>query len=370
LLHPLDDHPIHQTTEPLAHPATGDRNFYDRFFFNGYARDGSIFFAAALGVYRNRAIVDASFSVVRNGHQHSLHASRQGDALGELRVGPIAVAIEEPMRTLRLSVDSNEWGIEADLRFRARSVAVEEPRFVRREQGRLLMDSTRFTQFGSWEGSLRAAGEAIAVAPAAVLGCRDRSWGIRSIGERAPGPMLTAPQFFWLWAPLQFDDVCTHFDVNEDASGHRWHDNGVVVPLLRDARASAVDTAGVESMRAVEHHIEWQSGTRRAARARIALVGHDGTRHEIKLEPLTTFQMCGIGYLHPEWGHAVWKGPEAVGFESWKLADCNPLDPRFIHVQQLVRARWGKREGIGVLEQLVIGDYHPSGFTGLFTGAP
>ena len=167
MLHPLDDHPIHQTTEPLAHPVSGDRNFYDRFFFNGYARDGSLFFAAALGVYRNRGIVDASFSVVRNGQQHSLHASRQGDALGELRVGPIAVAIEEPMRTLRLTVDPNEWGIEADLRFRARSVAVEEPRFVRREQGRLLMDSTRFTQFGNWEGSLRAAGEALAVAPAA-----------------------------------------------------------------------------------------------------------------------------------------------------------------------------------------------------------
>jgi hypothetical protein len=369
MLHPLDDHPIHQTPEPLAHPATGDRNFYDRYFFNGYARDGSLFFAAAFGVYRNRAIVDAAFSVVREGEQHSLHASRQGDALGALRVGPIAIAIEEAMRTLRVTVDPNEWGIEADLRFRARSVAVEEPRFVRREQGRLLMDVTRFTQFGSWEGSLRAGGESFAVAPAAVLGCRDRSWGIRPIGERAAGPMLTAPQYFWLWAPLHFDDVCTHFDVNEDATGRRWHDNGVVVPLLRDANASAVDTAGVLSMRSVEHCIEWQPGTRRAARAEIVLAADDGTRHAIALEPLATFQMCGIGYLHPEWGHANWKGPEAVGGERWKLADCNPLDPRFIHVQQLVRARWGNREGIGVLEQLVIGEHQPSGLHGLFDAA-
>jgi hypothetical protein len=369
MLHPLDDHPIHQTPEPLAHPATGDRNFYDRYFFNGYARDGSLFFAAAFGVYRNRAIVDAAFSVVREGHQYSVHASRQGDALGALRVGPIAIAIEEPMRTLRVRVDSNEWGIEADLRFRARTVAVEEPRFVRREQGRLLMDLTRFTQFGSWEGSLRAGSESIAVTPVEVLGCRDRSWGIRPIGERAAGPMLGAPQYFWLWAPLHFDDVCTHFDVNEDASGRRWHDNGVLVPLLRDANASAVDTAGTVSMRSVEHHIEWQPGTRRAARAEIALIADDGARHAIALEPLATFQMCGIGYLHPEWGHAHWKGPEAVAGEHWKLADCNPLDPRFLHVQQLVRARWGDREGIGVLEQLVIGAHEPSGLTSLFDGA-
>ena len=369
MLHPLDDHPIHQTPEPLAHPVTGDRNFYDRYFFNGYARDGSLFFAAAFGVYRNRAIVDAAFSVVRGGHQHSIHASRQGDALDSLRVGPIAIAIEEAMRTLRVTVDPNEWGIEADLCFRARTVAVEEPRFVRREQGRLLMDVTRFTQFGSWEGSLRAGGDVIAVTPAAVLGCRDRSWGIRAVGERVAGPMLSAPQYFWLWAPLHFDDVCTHFDVNEDATGRRWHDNGVLVPLLRDASASAVGTAGTQSMRSVEHRIEWQPGTRRATRAEIALIAHDGTRHAIALEPLATFQMCGIGYLHPEWGHGNWKGPEAVAAEHWKLADCNPLDPRFIHVQQLVRARWGDREGIGVLEQLVIGAHQPSGFSGLFDGA-
>jgi hypothetical protein len=369
MLHPLDDHPIHQTPEPLAHPGTGDRNFYDRYFFNGYTRDGSLFFAAAFGVYRNRAIVDAAFSVVRAGHQHSVHASRQGDALGALRVGPIDIAIEEPMRTLRVTVGPNESGIEADLRFRARTVAVEEPRFVRREQGRLMMDLTRFTQFGAWEGSLRVGSDAVTVTPADAIGCRDRSWGIRPIGERAAGPMLSAPQYFWLWAPLHFDDVCTHFDVNEDATGRRWHDNGVVVPLLGGPGASTVDPTGLESMRSVEHRIEWQPGTRRAKSAEIALVAHDGARHAIALEPLVTFQMCGIGYLNPEWGHANWKGPEAVGAEHWKLDDCNPLDPRFIHVQQLVRARWGDREGLGVLEQLVIGAHEPSGLGGLFDGA-
>ncbi|RIK93803.1 MAG: hypothetical protein DCC71_23845 [Proteobacteria bacterium] len=371
MLHPLDDHPIHQTPEPLAHPATGDRNFYDRYFFNGYTRDGSLFFAAAFGVYRNRAIVDAAFSVVRAGRQHSVHASRQGDAHGGLVAAPIEIAIEEPMRTLGLRVAPNEWGLEAELRFRARSVAVEEPRFVHREEQRLVMDVTRITQFGVWEGSLRVAGETIAVEPRTVLGCRDRSWGIRPVGERAAGPMLSAPQFFWLWAPLQFDDCCTHFDVNEDASGRRWHQNGVVVPLLADpATSSPVDASGIRGTRDVEHRIEWQRGTRRAARAEIALVGHDGRRDAIALEPILTFQMLGIGYLHPEWGHGMWKGPAAAAGDSFAIADVNPLDPRFVHVQQLVRARWGERSGVGVLEQLVIGEHRPSGLSGLFDGAP
>lgn len=368
MLHPLDDHPIHQTAEPLLHPASGDRNVYDRFFFNGYTRDGSLYFAAAFGLYPNRGIRDASFSVVRDGRQHSLHASREAAPGGALEVGPISIAIEEPMRALRLRVLPNEWGLAADLRFAARTPAVEEPRFVRREQGRLAMDVTRFTQFGAWQGVLEAAGEALAIEPAAVLGTRDRSWGIRPVGERPPGPMLGAPQFFWLWAPVHFDDCCTHFDVNEDASGGRWHRFGALVPLLEPER-DPTDAGGVETARDVAHRIAWQPGTRRAARAEIDLVAPDGGRRTLALEPILHFQMLGIGYLHPEWGHGMWKGPEAVGGESWSLADCAPLDPRHLHVQTLCRARLGAREGVGVLEQLVIGPHAPSGFTSLFDGA-
>jgi hypothetical protein len=370
MLTTADDYPIHQTADPIACVGTSDRNFYDRYFFNGYARDGSLFFAAALGVYRNRAIVDAAFSVVHGGHQHALHASRQGDAADGLRVGPIEVAIEEPMRTLRLAVAPNDWGLTAELRFRARTPAVEEPRFVRREGGRLVMDVTRLTQFGSWEGRLGVGGETLRIAPADTLGCRDRSWGIRPVGARAPGPILAAPQFFWLWAPLHFDDCCTHFDVNEDADGRRWHENGVRVPLLADpAHSSAVDPAGIEPMRAVEHRIAWAPGTRRAASAELVLVGHDGARHAIALEPLLPFRMSGIGYVHPEWGHGTWQGPLAVHGESFAVDGCPPLEPRFVHVQELVRAHWGNRTGIGVLEQLVIGPHHPTGLTGLLDGA-
>ena len=51
MLTKADDYPVHQTADPIAYTATSDRNFYDRYFFNGYARDGSVYFAAALGLY-------------------------------------------------------------------------------------------------------------------------------------------------------------------------------------------------------------------------------------------------------------------------------------------------------------------------------
>ena len=64
---PLDDYPVHQTPVPVAHMATGDPNHYDRYWFNGYDVDGEWYFGVAMGVYPNRGIIDAAFSILRDG---------------------------------------------------------------------------------------------------------------------------------------------------------------------------------------------------------------------------------------------------------------------------------------------------------------
>jgi hypothetical protein len=79
--------------------------------------------------------------------------------------------------------------------------------------------------------------------------------------------------------------------------------------------------------------------------------------------------MKGIGYQHPEWAHGHWKGELAVAGESWKSADIDPLAWENLHTQQVVRARLGDEEGIGVLEQIAIGPHVPSGLTGFMDGA-
>ena len=98
MLTKADDYPIHQTPEPAAFAGT-DRNFYDRYFFNGYNPDGSEFFALAFGVYPNINIADAHFAVLRDGMQHNLHASRvlHMERM-DLRVGPIGIEVLEPLR--------------------------------------------------------------------------------------------------------------------------------------------------------------------------------------------------------------------------------------------------------------------------------
>ncbi len=367
MLNRLDDYPIHQTREPLAHPADASRNVYDRYFFHGYARDASLYFAVALGVYPNRGVMDAAFSVVRRGEQVSVHASRRAPVeRTETRVGPLSIDVLEPMRRLRVRVAPNPSGIEAELLFRARTEALEEPRQIRRHEGRVFMDATRFTQWGGWEGNLRCDGDSLALTPETHPGARDRSWGVRPVGEPEGGAPGAPAQVFFLWSPVHFGRFCTHVGLFEESSGRPWHAHAAVVPALGDGAPMEADPVG--------KRVRWRPGTRRVAEAALELVTREGSKLEIALEPLLDFQMLGIGYLNPEWGHGVWKGDEAVGASRWKSADLDPLDPRHVHVQQLCRARLrgmggDGEEGIGVLEQLAIGPHAPSGFEGLFDGA-
>jgi len=60
LLTPFDDYLIHPSADPIAHPATGDPNHYDRYWFNGQDKGGEFFLAGAMGHYPVRGVVDAN----------------------------------------------------------------------------------------------------------------------------------------------------------------------------------------------------------------------------------------------------------------------------------------------------------------------
>src|SRR4051794_39185632 len=115
MITPADDYLVHQTPYPIETVATTDRNFYDRYFFNGYRRDGEVYFAVAMGQYPNLGVFDCAFAVVHQGKERFVRASR---ALGSNRMdsgaGPIRVEVVEPLRKLRVTLAKNEWGIEAD----------------------------------------------------------------------------------------------------------------------------------------------------------------------------------------------------------------------------------------------------------------
>ncbi len=366
MLSRFDDFPIHQTPQPIAIPASSDRNVYDRYWLNGYQDDGAFYFAIGTAIYPHLGILDCGFSIVHDGEQHAFHASRRAPRdPSETEIGPFHLEVIEPMRRLRLRLDENETGIACDLLFTAKSACVEEGRQTRMVGTRTVMDATRFAQFGSWEGEISYAGKTLSVTRDRVPGTKDRSWGIRPVGAPDPGPAPanSVPQVFFLWAPIHWQDHCTHFGVFEDAAGQQWHSNANVVPVYEDPAAiPGIEDPALEVMVDCEHRIEYIPGTRRAAKAEITLVGANGRRLEIELEPLLCFRMKGIGYTHPEWGHGMWKGELAMAGEAFRVDEVDPMALENQHIQQVVRARCEGREGIGVLEQICFGPHARYGF--------
>ncbi|MCU1428138.1 MAG: hypothetical protein JWL83_2138, partial [Actinomycetia bacterium] len=199
VLTPLDDYPIHQTPLPIAHTVGGDPNHYDRYWFNGYRDD--LYFGIAMATYPNRDIIDAAFSVVHDGRQRSVFASgRLPLDRRETKIGPISIEMVEPLRVNRVRVDAPEHGIVADLTYHARTVAIEEPRQTMYQANRLVMDSTRLTQWGGWSGTIDVGGDRIEADFTDTRGTKDRSWGVRPVGMPAPiAPQSTVPQIFFLW---------------------------------------------------------------------------------------------------------------------------------------------------------------------------
>jgi hypothetical protein len=363
MLTKADDFPVHQTPEPIAF-AGQDRNFYDRYFYNGSTADGAVFFAAAMGFYPQLGIADAAFSLVIDGVQHNVRASRHivgGERL-DLEVGPIRIAIVVPLRQLRLVVTGNDSGITADLLFDARHAPIEEPRFIRRNGTRLFMDYTRMTQNGGWTGTITTPAGSIDLDPDTTLGTRDRSWGIRPVGapEPQPPPQGNFGQFFWLWSPCNFPGHAVFAHTNDDAHGLPWNRRAVVVPM--GAAAIEIDDPVLE--------LSYTPGTRRLAAARIRL----GDRGALSITPTgRNFYMHGLGYTHPVWGHGLDHGPLQIAHDRIDLAGFDDNAPGNLHIQALSTARlqWDGTEhvGRGVLEQLLIGPHAPSGFTGLLDGA-
>ena len=368
----FDDYCVHQTAAPVAQPAQSDRNFYDRYWFNGIDGAGNFLFEIGFGLYPNRHIMDGHFSVTLGATQYAFHGSRRAPReRAETMVGPLSVEIIAPMRQVRVRLEKNQHNIECDLLFTAASIPHEEPQNLMYDGGHLIMHNSRFTQMGYWSGYFQVDDERVVVERA--YGTRDKSWGVRPVGEPqggAPGLLAGEPGCYWCWNPINFGDICTQMGTFEDHDGQATQLSGDLLPLYdnSDEIPHGEDT-GLIKMTSVEHNIVWEKGTRRAASAEVRMLDREGRDYHISIQPMLRFQMLGIGYNHASWGHAFWKGELETGREQWDLDSMDPLEYQNLHVHLAVKAQMGQRSGIGTLETIVIGRHDRSGFKELFDGA-
>lgn len=368
---PLDEYPIHQIPAPIEWVG-GDRNFYDRSYWNALDHSGELMLITGIGYYPNLGTKDAFFVVRRGEEQIALHF---GDAIDSDRLnqhcGNYRLEVVEPLTTSRLVIAETE-GIAVDMTWRASFPAIPEQRHVMRSGShRTIIDAQRFAQVGTWEGSISIDGTVYPVTPDRFTGTRDRSWGLRPIGEAEPAGRPADPPFggmWWLYAPIAFDDFAVVIIIQEDADGERsLNDCHRVWP---DGRTEQLGWPLVSTT--------YRPGTRLPAVGTLALRTRDGAEVRLELES-KLFLAIGVGGGYspdPDWLHGQWHGenfterrnydmtaPEVVGRLPFGLTD---------NVGRAVWHEEGKepRVGWGLYEHGVIGVHRPSGFTDFFQAAP
>ncbi len=368
---PLDEYPVHQAPLSMAYAADSDRNFYDRCYFNGHDRTGEIFLITGLGVYPNLGTIDAYATIRRGDRQMTLRIS---DALSDdrldQRVGPYRIEVVEPLEVIRLTCAGDEHGIGFDLTWRGSFPVVEEPPHVVRRGNKLMLDAQRFAQVGTWEGEIRLDGETIGVDPATWVGTRDRSWGIRPVGEAEPAGRWEAERapdagFWWLYVPMRFDDYGIIIICQDEPDGTR---------VMNEARRVWPSHTGMkaEQLGWPDVEIRYRSGTRMPVGSTIHMAkGRSAVTMDVECLNHVALNL-GPGYGNdPTWNHGMWKGRGYV-----ERVDHDLADPRhqamlpFATIDHVARATVGGDIGAGLFEHCSIGRHDPTGFADFMSVAP
>ena len=365
---PLDEYPIHQAPLPMRYTATSDRNFYDRCIFQGVDHEADAYFITGLGVYPNLGVIDAYATVRRGDKQWAVRTSgrRPADRMKQ-EVGPYRIEVIEPFKKLRLVCDADDHGLGFDLLWESEYTPISEPQHIRRQGDRILLDASRFAGVGTWTGELRFDGETVAVTPERFTATRDRSWGIRPVGEAEPaGQPREFDGMWWCWVPLRFDDFAMHLMVEEDKFGLR-HTN-LAVRVWPEATGRPVEQLGWP-----QPEISYVSGTRNPTHASFDLRTRDGKSLTLEVEPILGIPLAvGTGYgTDPHWQHGVWKGEEWIEGRQYDHTDPAVAGlAAFSITDYVARVNFDGQDGWGIFEHASIGPHAPSGFVDYTDGAP
>ena len=373
-LGPFDEYLAHQTSDTFDHVATSDRHFYDRYYFNMHSSSDELFVITGLGQYPNLGVTDAFITVSIGTEQHTVRASRElGSDRMDTSVGPLSVEVLEGLLKLRIRCEENEWGLSADLTFTGSVAALEEPRTFIRRYGRVIQDVTRYAQVGTWEGTITAAGRSFDVTPDRWKGARDRSWGVRPVGEpEHPGIKVRGAQdgygFRHDWLPMQFDDHMLKIQIDQDADGNRLVEESMRVWNLDEKHEPEVEELGRP-----EVVIDYLPGTREMRGATVTVPDVDGRPITVTNTPLRTLYLAaGSGYVNTDgWGHGVYQGPLEIQGLVHDLSDPEVRRKYAILNETLCRFERSTGEvGYGMHENMLVGIYRPTGFETPETVAP
>lgn len=317
LLGPMDDHPIHQDAKVLRQPAMPHRDFDDATYFFITDRQGELSIFSTLEVFPNRNLLrSAVFARVGTRHIRSIWVQKLETSTGSvIEVGDNRFEIIRPNELWKLHFEDAEIGLLADLVWRPRCPSYHFKHVFLPGDPEPIIDMQHYTTSSTFEGTVQIGGARFV----GLIGHKNRSWGIRR---------WTALPFY-TWLNAQFENACVNLWLQEDQDG---------APLYVDGAITTPEGA-VTPVRSFEHDILelHPPFNKRAKRRQLRFETVDGDRHVIDVEEIGSVVLAPLP-------------------EDWDETDAeamNQAQELAMWYEQHSRFRWGGREGIGFVENLV-----------------
>ena len=370
---PLDEFPLHQAPLPLAYANSSDRNFYDRWYFQRPRPHRRHHAGHRHGLLPNLGTKDA-FVLVALQRPADRGPPLRPDGPGPAQPRSAATGSRSPSRCTRSGRPRGDRRDGARPDLGGTCPVVQSSPHVLRSGSRVTLDAQRFAQLGTWSGTIAIDGEDIAVDPSTWLGgSRDRSWGIRPVGEaEPPGRQPTRPSGHgWLYVPMQFGDFAVVVIIQESPrrvphaqrlhpglEGRRveqlgWPLVGSATPPARGRRPAR--RSGARPPRA-------NRSSSRSSRAS----PYPPRRRRLRRRP-------GLDPRHVEGRGLRRAGHLRHGRRRRAGVSCSAASTTWAGALPCRRRRRrGGRPGggFGLFEHFCIGRHDPSGFTDFFTSPP
>ena len=361
MLTDLDDTLLHQAPLPFAFVGASDHRFYDRYWFEAFAPDGSAGVLVSMGRYANMNVLDGFVAAQTGGRQYNVRFSRElRPAFAETKVGGLSVSLVEPLKVLRLRLEEGDHPLACDLTWTGSLPARLEGHSFSRAQGRVVSDMYRFAQVGTVSGALSIDGRAFEAA--GWFGARDHSWGVRpGVGGFEPvtgGAASAGAGRLFIWLAFRVGELGGYVQLHEDHLGRRQSLDGA---LVWPGDAGRPELAIVD----MEHDLTFHEGTRAFSHARLVLTTEDEQRWEIEAEPVfTAWAYKGTGYgngYDDEKGLGAYRGEYLEETDIYDVSHpeiVRNLDGAQIpsgHREQPVRLTVNGKPGFGHLPIMVMG---------------
>jgi hypothetical protein len=310
----LDEYPLHQITQSFSGVAGSDPQWNDGHYVCLSDVDGNVCLTSNVRLYQNNDVLDGFVCIRHHGRQHNIRVSRRlRPNMDHLGVGPLRIEIVDPMRTLRLVLEDNEYGVACDVLCHSTVLPYEDPVEITRIDGRLFSERATYELVGHCDGWVSVGGSRFELAPGSSSFFRNHSWGNQA---GRGGPRYGTPR-----PPRRVPGVRQWVLYRLPSHGGFYFSD----PSGRAASGKGAILHGDRSVPVinVEHDLEFYEGGRRVRSGTFTLTDSQGIVRTYSFTDLGWVYCQGGGYFggfDDGLGQGVYRGDLHMEGEVWDVA--------------------------------------------------